>query len=115
MAVPPEMKDFKQLITAMENWSEYIFNYFDHPKVTNAFTESSNRGIKDIQRMLRNGRFETVRAKAIYGTAMRKQLRAARAKLAKKKQSRETLTGSAAPKEQLMPVPQRPVIQMALF
>jgi transposase len=76
--VPPELrKDFKNISTSMKRWGEYIFNYFDH-RYTNAFTESTNRRIKDIQREARNGRFETVRAKAIYGTIVRQQLRAAR-------------------------------------
>jgi len=45
VACPPEVvADFKPLHTAMQNWGEYIFNYFDHPH-TNAFTEASNRRI----------------------------------------------------------------------
>ena len=75
---PPAIKtDFKALLTAMENWGEYIFNYFDHP-YTNAFTEASNRRIKDIQREGRGGSFPTVRAKVIFGTLLRQELKAAR-------------------------------------
>jgi transposase len=75
---PPEVRsDFQPLMTAMKNWGEYIFNYFDH-KHTNAFTEASNRKIKDIQREGRAGSFKTVRAKAIFGTLMRQELKAAR-------------------------------------
>jgi transposase len=77
-ACPQELKaDFKPLLTAMEKWSEYVFNYFDHPH-TNAFTEASNRRIKDIQREGRGGSFETVRYKAIFGTLLRQELKAAR-------------------------------------
>ncbi|MCA1566098.1 MAG: ISL3 family transposase [Acidobacteria bacterium] len=75
---PPEVRDdFKALHTAMENWGEYVFNYFDHPH-TNAFTEASNRRIKDIQREGRGGSFETVRYKAIFGTLLRQELQTAR-------------------------------------
>jgi transposase len=77
-ACPPQVvPDFKPLLTAMENWGEYIFNYFDH-SYTNAFTEASNRRVKDIQREGRGGSFPTVRAKVIFGTLMRQELKAAR-------------------------------------
>lgn len=77
-ACPREVRgDFKALLTAMENWGEYVFNFFDHPH-TNAFTEASNRRIKDIQREGRGGSFETVRYKAIFGTLLRQELKAAR-------------------------------------
>lgn len=77
-ACPQELRDdFKPLFTAMENWGEYVFNYFDH-RHTNAFTEASNRRIKDIQREGRGGSFETVRYKAIFGTLLRQELKAAR-------------------------------------
>jgi transposase len=77
-ACPPQLDfAFKYLHTAMENWGEYIFNYFDHP-YTNAFTEASNRRIKDIQREGRGSSFETARFKAIFGTLMRQELKEAR-------------------------------------
>jgi transposase len=77
-ACPQEIRyDYKTLFTAMENWGKYIFNYFDHPH-TNAFTEASNRRIKDIQREGRGGSFETVRYKAIFGTLLRQELKAAK-------------------------------------
>jgi transposase len=78
VACPPEVRDdFKALHTTMEKWGEYVFNYFDHPH-TNAFTEASNRRIKDIRREGRGGSFETVRYKAIFGTLLRQELKAAR-------------------------------------
>jgi transposase len=77
-ACPQEVRDdFKPLHITMEKWGEYVFNYFDHPH-TNAFTEASNRRIKDIRREGRGGSFETVRYKAIFGTLLRQELKAAR-------------------------------------
>lgn len=71
---PAELEeDFKPLLSAMQNWGEYIFNYFDH-RFTNAFTEQSNRQIRDILRASRNCSFETYRAKIIYGTELRKRM-----------------------------------------
>jgi transposase len=106
-------KDFKPLITAMQNWGEYIFNYFDH-RCTNAFTESTNRRIKDIQREARNGRFETVRAKAIYGTLVRQQLKAARSHPPNQNKAR-TKRASKQGQENLSAISQQPSIQLALF
>jgi transposase len=77
-ACPQDVRaDFKPLLTAMSNWSEYVFNYFKHP-YTNAFTEASNRRIKDIQREGRGSEYKTVRAKVIFGTLLRQELKAAR-------------------------------------
>lgn len=40
---PPELrKDFAELLSALHNWKEEIFNYFDYP-FTNGFTEGRNR------------------------------------------------------------------------
>jgi hypothetical protein len=61
----------------MEKWGEYVFNYFDHPH-TNAFREAAVRRLKDIRREGRGGSFETVRYKAIFGTLLRQELKAAR-------------------------------------
>jgi transposase len=77
-ACPEEVRnDFKPLSKTMEHWGKFIFNYFDYP-YTNAFTEASNRRIKDIQREGRGGNFLTVRYKAIFGTLLRQELKAAR-------------------------------------
>jgi transposase len=76
--LPPELrKDFEELLSAFKNWGDYIFNYFDH-RFTNAFTESSNRLVKDILRETRGCGFETLRSKVIYGTWVKKQLEEAR-------------------------------------
>ena len=72
--LPVEFKeDFKPLLSAMKNWGEFIFNYFDH-RYTNAFTEQANRQIRDILRASRTCGFETYRAKIVYGTMLRKQM-----------------------------------------
>lgn len=70
--------DFQKILTAMKNWGEYVFNYFDYG-YTNAFTESSNRKVKDVQRDTRWCSFDTTCARAIYGTYLRKQEQEARA------------------------------------
>jgi transposase len=65
------VKDLKIILSPMQNWGEYIFNYFDH-HYTNAFTESKNRKIKDILRDTRGCNFETMHARIVYGTYLRK-------------------------------------------
>lgn len=114
LSIRPELcKDFKNLIKAMSYWGEYVFNYFDHP-YTNAFTESTNRRIKDIQREARNGKFKTIRGKTIYGTIVRREMKAARERQAKPKRSRAKKAGVAVMK---MPPPliQPLLFQMPLF
>jgi transposase len=69
---PALHKNFKKIFTAVKNWGEYIFNYFDF-KYTNAFTESMNRKVKDILRNSRGCKFETMKARIIYGTYLMKQ------------------------------------------
>lgn len=69
----PELhKNFNKIFTAVKNWGDYIFNYFDF-KVTNAFTESMNRKVKDILRNSRGCKFETMKARIIYGTYLMKK------------------------------------------
>jgi hypothetical protein len=65
---------FGPLLTAMVNWSDEIFNFFDH-RFTNAYTESANSLIKTVQREGRRCDFETVRAKVLYGGALRRERR----------------------------------------
>ena len=72
--LPPAFEaDFHPLLSAMKNWGEFIFNYFDH-RYTNAFTEQANRQLRDILRASRTCGFETYRAKIVYGTMVRKQM-----------------------------------------
>lgn len=56
---------FSDLITALSNWSEEAFAYFDHP-VTNAVTEALNGVAKVVNRMGRGYSFRAIRAKMLY-------------------------------------------------
>jgi transposase len=65
--IPPHLQDdFKELLRALENWLPVILNYFDH-RLTNAFTESINCVIKQMQRIGRGYTFQVTRAKLLYG------------------------------------------------
>jgi transposase len=88
---PEFANDFHPLLSAMKNWGEYIFNYFDH-RYTNAFTEQANRQIRDILRASRTCGFKTYRAKIVYGTMVRKQMEKRRKTWAKPAENR-CLTG----------------------
>lgn len=55
------------LMTAMTNWEAEIFAYFgDGQRNTNAFTESMNRQMKDLNRAARSMSFEMFRAKMLF-------------------------------------------------
>lgn len=70
--VPKElMTYFEDLIKAMTNWEEEIFNYFTSP-ITNAYTESLNRLIKTINHIGRGYSFEALRAKILFTQGYRK-------------------------------------------
>jgi transposase len=113
-------EDFRPLLSAMKNWGEFIFNYFDH-RFTNAFTEQSNRQIRDILRTTRNCQFETYRGKIVYGTMVRKQMEERRKMWKGDKEGRK-LTGRKkrfdarlpkVKKIRLLPVP--PPLQISLL
>lgn len=71
-SVPKElMTYFEDLIKAMTNWEEEIFNYFTSP-ITNAYTESLNRLIKTINHIGRGYSFEALRAKILFTQGYRK-------------------------------------------
>lgn len=57
---------FSELTSAMTNWKEAIFNYFDY-RATNAYTESLNGMLKQIYRNGRGYSFKAIRAKVLYG------------------------------------------------
>ncbi len=59
----PMTKAFQPLITAMGNWSGPVFNYFDHGRLTNAYTESLNRLIADSNRLGRGYSFDVLRTR----------------------------------------------------
>lgn len=71
--VSPELRpNFKALITAMSNWHDEIFNYFES-SMTNAYTESSNNLTRVANRMGRGYSFEVIRARMLYNNLARKQ------------------------------------------
>lgn len=57
--------EFRELTTAVDNWSDEIFAYFDH-RVTNAFTEAKNGLIKIANRNGRGYSFDILRARILY-------------------------------------------------
>ena len=70
--IPKElMTYFEDLIKAMSNWEEEIFNYFNSP-ITNAYTESLNRLIKTMNHVGRGYSFEALRAKILFTQGYRK-------------------------------------------
>ncbi len=56
---------FKPILTAVGNWREELFNYFDHP-ITNAYTESLNNLIRVTNRIGRGYSFKVLRAKMLF-------------------------------------------------
>jgi len=89
-SIPPELeKPFRPVKTAFRNWKEYILNYFDDERVTNAFTESFN---SKIRRVYRNGRgytFERLRAKVLFNDMLQKRVPIQEKVRVKKKQKFE--------------------------
>ena len=70
--IPSELAPtFRELTTAVHNWHEEIFAYFEQP-ITNAYTESVNRVAKDMNRMGRGYSFEVIRARMLYDKKARK-------------------------------------------
>jgi hypothetical protein len=55
---------YKDLVRAVDNWHDEIFNYFDK-RLTNAYTESINSIIRQVERMGRGYSFEALRAKIL--------------------------------------------------
>lgn len=70
--ISPKLRpEFKDLTTAMNNWQEEIFSYFENP-ITNAYTESANNLAKTMNRMGRGYSFEVIRARMLYDGKARK-------------------------------------------
>lgn len=68
-SIPTDLAgQFKDITTAVENWKEPIFNYFD-TRVTNAYTEALNGVMKVVNRNGRGYSFEAIRAKMLYAEA----------------------------------------------
>jgi transposase len=79
---------FSDITTAVENWQEPIFNYFD-TGVTNAYTEALNGLTKLIHRLGRGYSFEAVRAKMLYSEGLHMKRKPAYRNGWKKPTSRE--------------------------
>jgi transposase len=56
---------FKRLASDVDNWHRHVFTVFDLP-YTNAYTESFNRFIKDVNRHGRGHSFPILRARLLY-------------------------------------------------
>lgn len=68
-------KHFKELLSAMRNWREPIFNYFN-ARVTNAYTEAINGLVKIANRNGRGYSFEVLRARMLLARAQKADDRA---------------------------------------
>lgn len=63
-ALPKELHHpFEPLLSALKNWHEQIFNYFDGNRITNAYTEAINGLIKIDNRTGRGYSFDVLRAR----------------------------------------------------
>lgn len=96
-------KDFKAVLSPMEEWGPSVYNYFDlEAKHTNAFTEWANRRIRDMRRECRGCSVEVMRYKLIYGTWLRQQLRRGSRKWGEKTVSlqRTRRASTSAPKKE---------------
>lgn len=65
---------YKPLLTAVYNWRDEIFAYFDH-LATNACTEALNGIAKNINRNGRGYSFDAIRAKMLYSKTLQKEPR----------------------------------------
>ena len=61
---PDMTRAFKPLITAMTNWEDQIFAFFDH-RITNAYTEALNGLVKIANRNGRGYSFDVLRARML--------------------------------------------------
>jgi transposase len=71
-AIPDNFKEFKDLKKTYNNHKLEIFNYFDK-QYTNAYTESINNVIKQVEKNGKGYSFEVLRAKVLYGTQATKK------------------------------------------
>ena len=70
--IPAELQtDFKDNTSAMINWHEEVFSYFEQ-HIANAYTESVNRLAKDMNCMGRGYSLEVIRARMLYDGKARK-------------------------------------------
>ncbi len=64
---------YKDLVRAVDNWHVEIFNYFDK-RLTNAYTESINSIIRQVERMGRGYSFDALRAKILFNEKLHKSV-----------------------------------------
>lgn len=82
-AVPKDMKYYQDVIKTVDNWQYEIFNYFTC-RITNAYTESLNNLIKNIEKAGRGYSFEVLRAKVLFGTSATRKPKYTRANTSNK-------------------------------
>lgn len=71
--IPPEVEyAFKPLLTAMQNWREEIFAYFDL-RLTNAYTESLNALVRRMDAVGRGFSFPVLRARLLMAYSAHKR------------------------------------------
>ncbi len=63
---------YKDLIRAVDNWHEEILNHFTK-SLTNAYTESINSIIRQVERMGRGYSFDVLRAKILFNEKLHKK------------------------------------------
>ena len=74
-SIPDELaKPFRPVKTAFRNWKEWILNYFDDVRITNAFTESFNSKVRRVYRDGRGYTFERLRAKVLFTDRLQKRV-----------------------------------------
>lgn len=65
-SIPESVKpEFGKVAGMINRWREEIFNYFDYPHLTNAYTENRNGLVKMVNRAGRGYSFKAIRAKAL--------------------------------------------------
>lgn len=77
-SVPKDMRYYQDVIKTVDNWKLEIFNYFAC-RITNAYTESVDNLIKNIEKAGRGYSFEVLRAKVLFGTSATKKPKYSRA------------------------------------
>lgn len=70
--IPDNFAEFKDIRKTFNNHKKNIFNYFENP-YTNAYTESVNNIIKQVEKNGKGYSFEVLRAKVLYGTQATKK------------------------------------------
>ncbi|MFD2657684.1 MULTISPECIES: ISL3 family transposase [Bacillaceae] len=71
--VSSNVKDaYKDLVRAVDNWNEEIFNHFDK-RLTNAYTESINSIIRHVERLGKGYSFDSLRAKILFNEKLHKK------------------------------------------